>query len=163
MSRRNREFKSFRIVIIMIVLAQITFGAIRYNEKCTINNECWAVGDSGVIMKIKDDSVISQQVLLNGDYNFTSISLATSSIGWITGYKKDEPDKWKGIILKTIDSCKTWISLRAYTPAFAKPTPFLKVYSINKYIVWVKCGYGYNLRTMDGGISWCVSSKPINP
>ncbi|MDH5684082.1 MAG: hypothetical protein OEZ20_06440, partial [candidate division WOR-3 bacterium] len=69
----------------------------------------FAVGDRGKVFKIDGFGgyVADSMVLLGGAYNFTGVSFAPNTYtGWIVGYNRDN---WQGLILKTVDTGRTWI------------------------------------------------------
>lgn len=123
----------------------------------------WIVGDSGKLLYANG---LTGEILIDTaiypDYNFTGVSNA-GRMTWIVGYKRDEPDKWKGIILYNFapDGNLSWKriseslydSLLPFLP-YSFPTPFLDVKAVNEDIAWVSCGNGLVLKTQDKGRTW---------
>ena len=114
----------------------------------------FAVGDQGKVFKIDGFYGVVQDsaVLLNGAYNLTGISFAPNTYtGWIVGYNRDN---WQGLILKTVDTGRTWIP-QSY-PQFPGniAVPFLDVWAVNENYVWISCAHGYVLWTRNGGLNW---------
>ena len=128
----------------------------------------FAVGDQGKVIKLQVSSdmnqiQISRELTIYPEYNFTGVSFANENVGWIVGYKRDEPDKWKGIILTTTDGGNNWSPQTP--PSFPGniQVPFLKVQAVpsapGDQFVWISCGHGYVIRTIDGGVNWRISRK----
>ena len=114
----------------------------------------FAVGDRGKVFKIDGFGgyVADSMVLLGGAYNFTGVSFAPNTYtGWIVGYNRDN---WQGLILKTVDTGRTWIP-QSY-PQFPGniAVPFLDVWAVNENYVWISCAHGYVLWTRNGGLNW---------
>ena len=73
----------------------------------------FAVGDQGKVIKLSGETgqILAETTLLNGEYNFTGVSFVNGPawyVGWIVGYKRDDPDKWKGVILMTTNGGNDW-------------------------------------------------------
>jgi photosystem II stability/assembly factor-like uncharacterized protein len=126
----------------------------------------FAVGDQGKVLKIKvtpwmNQILISSEMTIYPEYNFTGVSFANENVGWIVGYKRDNPDKWRGIILRTIDGGDTWSPQTS--PSFPGniQVPFLKVEAVDIETGWISCGNGYVLRTTNGGYTWRRTHKPL--
>lgn len=122
----------------------------------------WAVGDSGQVFKLTDIGYLDSLFTLNEEYNLTGVSFAPSGgVGYIVGYKRDNPEKWKGAIWKTIDGGDNWERISdPQLPPFYIPTPFLNVHVVDEWYAWISCGHGEVLRTSDGGQSWARKTKP---
>ena len=109
----------------------------------------------------------STRVTTNAQYVLTGVSFAPESdsqYGWIVGYKNTEGEHYlEGAIWKTNDFGQTWNS-QSY-PDFPGTinVPFLDVHAVNRYVIWISCGYSYVLNTIDGGISWRITTKPGGP
>jgi photosystem II stability/assembly factor-like uncharacterized protein len=103
------------------------------------------------------DTLLSKQ--LSTEYVLTGVCFADTAVGRVVGYKRDEPNKLKGAIWKTINQGRSWFI--QIPPPFPPdiPAPFLDVEAVNRYIVWITCGNDYILRTMDGGVEWRISRK----
>jgi photosystem II stability/assembly factor-like uncharacterized protein len=121
----------------------------------------WAVGDNGQVFRLNDTGAVTNHFTLNAAYNLTGVSFATGGVyGYIVGYKRDSTDKWKGAIWKTTNNGNNWERTPdQQLPRFDIPTPFLDVHATDERHVWISCGHGEVLRTIDGN-NWERKTKP---
>jgi photosystem II stability/assembly factor-like uncharacterized protein len=125
----------------------------------------WAVGISGKVLQIVNDSVQLEYTLGKGQYDLCGVSFADASHGWIVGNKRDEPDKGRGVVFSTRRGGNTatdWI----WSCPVVRPdvnVPFVKVEALDIRHVWVTCGDGYMLYTNDGGANWAVTARHPEP
>ncbi|MFB0509441.1 MAG: WD40/YVTN/BNR-like repeat-containing protein [bacterium] len=156
----------FLIVVFGIISAdtetqKFIFDNPSINDVCRIPEtyKYVLVSDSGwVYFCDRYNQSEAESIRITTDYILTGVCFADTAIGYVVGYKRDEPNKDKGAIWKTINKGVSWIRL-PQIPSFPLPTPFLDVEAVNRYVVWVTCGNDYVLRTIDGGINWRISRK----
>lgn len=122
----------------------------------------FAVGDNGWIFYLENGKIKDRGNYPWSDYNFTGVSFTNTKTGFIVGYKKNEPDKWKGVVLKTTGDGEdprfwNWTPVLYSTdiPEMVLPTAFLDVKAVDN-VVWVSCANGQVLRSPDGGNTWYV-------
>jgi hypothetical protein len=131
------------------------------NDICRIpeTNKYVLVSDSGwVYFCDRYNLNEAESIRITTDFVLTGVCFPDSLIGYVVGYKRDEPNKSKGAIWKMINKSVSWIRL-PQIPSFPLPTRFLDVEAVNQYVVWVTCENDYELRTIDGGVNWEVKSK----
>ncbi len=119
----------------------------------------WAVGDSGKVFKIVNGSIVSEFTLGNSDYDLHGVSfLPSGDTGYIVGYKRDEPDRWKGVVFRSTSGGIAW---QPEYPVVQDGinVPFLKVQCVPSRYIWVTCGDGYVLWRSDGS-AWAPRAKP---
>ena len=136
-----------------------------WNDVCSLtvgNNDVhWAVGDSGKVLKTVNGDTSAGYVIGKGPYNLCGVSFADTNHGWIVGYKRDEPERWRGVVFRTTtggDSPQEWTA----TFPVVRPgidAPFLKVQAVSPQRVWLTYNGGYILRSNDGGVNWLVTAK----
>jgi hypothetical protein len=104
---------------------------------------------------------------LGAGYNLTGVSFepySGSMIGYIVGYIREGDNKWKGVIWKTTNgggSANDWTPIPDYNlPQFHVPTPFLNVATGSGGVVWVSCGNGYVIKSLNYGANWLRVTKP---
>jgi photosystem II stability/assembly factor-like uncharacterized protein len=156
----------FLIVAVGIISADIEtqkaiFRNSSINDVCRIpeTNKYALVSDSGwVYFCDRYNQNEAESIRISTDYILSGVCFADTLVGWVVGYKRDEPDKFKGAIWKTINKGVSWIRL-PHIPPFPFPTPFLDIEAVNRYIVWISCANGYTLRTKDGGVNWLITPK----
>jgi photosystem II stability/assembly factor-like uncharacterized protein len=132
----------------------------------------WIVGDSGLVVRYKGDisgtypiplkldDVQGSEQILNSTHNLMSVSFAGRDTGWIVGYVNGGDSIWKGVIWKTTNGGDNWSRFSDNNlPQLPILTPFLKVQLINSQKIWISCGNGYVLRTVNGGQTWDIK-KP---
>lgn len=130
------------------------------NDVCQIpeTNQYVLVSDSGwVYFCDQYNQSEAESIRITTDYILTGVCFPDTLVGYVVGYKRDEPDKSRGAIWKTINRGHTWFY--QIPPPFPMPTPFLDVYAVNSQVVWISCGNDYFLRTIDGGVNWRISRK----
>jgi hypothetical protein len=157
----------FLIVAISIISADIetqksVFTNPSINDVCQIpeTNQYVLVSDSGwVYFYDRYYQIEAESIRITTDYILTGVCFPDTLVGYVVGYKRDEPDKSRGAIWKTINRGHTWFY--QIPPSFLPdiPAPFLDVEAINRYVVWITCGNDYFLRTIDGGVNWQISRK----
>ncbi len=129
----------------------------------------WVVGDSGLVLRYKDSIYTGQypfpfqlvkdyERVLNPTHNLMSVSFENEDIGWIVGYINNGTDMWKGVIWITVNGGGAWTPQSP--PDLSLPTPFLKVQTVGKGVVWISCGNGEVLRTENYGETWERKTKP---
>lgn len=131
------------------------------NDVCRIpeTNKYVLVSDSGwVYFCDRYNQSEADSIRITTDYVLTSVCFPDTLVGYVVGYKRDEPNKDKGAIWKMINKGVNWIR-QPQIPSFPLPTPFLDVEAVNRYVVWITCGNDYFLRTIDGGVNWRISRK----
>jgi len=158
----------FLIVAVGIISANIetqksVFGNPSINDVCRIpeTNKYVLVSDSGwVYFCDRYNQNEAESIRITTEYILTGVCFADTLVGWVVGYKRDEPDKFEGAVWKTINKGVSWVRLpQPHIPQLPFPTPFLDVDAVNRYVVWITCGNDYFLRTIDGGINWLISRK----
>jgi len=136
-----------------------------WNDVCSLaagdNDARWAVGDSGKVLKMADGDTAARYVIGKGQFDLCGVAFADPQHGWIVGNKRDDPERGRGVILRTTTGGD---SPQAWTAAFPviRPSinvPFLQVQAVDAMRVWVTCGDGYELRSHDGGLNWLVGVK----
>jgi hypothetical protein len=128
----------------------------------------WAVGDCGQVFKLYEwgEVVPDYPITLNAEYNLTGVAFGNWAVGYIVGFKRNDPLKWKGTVWKTTNGGTSWDSLQTSSFPGNIPVPFLNVDAGSHDfqgvgVVWVSCGHGYVIRSEDGGASWHLSqAKP---
>jgi photosystem II stability/assembly factor-like uncharacterized protein len=157
----------FLIVAVGIISADsqiqnAIFGNPSINDVCPILGSKYyvLVSESGWVYICDNsgrDTLLSK--LLNAEYVLTDVCFADSLVGWVVGYKRDEPNKLRGAIWKTVNRGRTWFY--QISPPFPPDiqVPFLGVGASNRFNVWITCGNGYELRTDDGGVNWAITPK----
>lgn len=127
----------------------------------------WAVGENGTILKNRALYTISIPGFAQTDYHFNDVC-AVGSYVWIVGQKKDAPNKYMGVILRTIDGGSTWeyrlaTMMPAINSTIAPFTPFLQVkFDQNGVVGYIACGNGNVLMSPDRGASWSRCTSPNN-
>jgi len=120
----------------------------------------WTVGDEGQVFKIVNGQVTDSFTLGGGDYDLHGVSFFPSGdTGYIVGYKRDTPDRWKGIVFRTTSGGVHWDSASPEFPWLGIEIPFLKVQCVPSHYIWVTCGDGYVLWSNDG-VNWLPTVKP---
>jgi photosystem II stability/assembly factor-like uncharacterized protein len=157
----------FLIVAVGIISADIEtqkaiFRNSSINDVCRIpeTNKYALVSDSGwVYFCDRYNQNEAESIRISTDYILTGVCFADTAVGYIVGYKRNEPDKSRGAIWKTTNQGRSWFY--QIPPPFPPdiPAPFLDVEAVNRYIVWITCGNDYVLRTIDGGVNWRISRK----
>ena len=132
------------------------------NDVCRIpvTNKYVLVSDSGWIYFCdRYNQNEAENIRISTDYILTGVCFPDTLVGYVVGYKRDEPDKDRGAIWKTTNRGRTWFY--QIPPSFPPdiPAPLLDVEAVNRYIVWITCGNDYFLRTRDGGVNWRISRK----
>jgi hypothetical protein len=130
------------------------------NDVCQIpeTNQYVLVSDSGwVYFCDRYNQNEAESIRITTDYILTGVCFPDTLVGFVVGYKRDEPDKNKGAIWKMINRGRTWF-IQIPAP-FPFPTPFLDVEAVSRYVVWITCANGYELRTIDGGVNWLITPK----
>ncbi|MDH5684255.1 MAG: hypothetical protein OEZ20_07310 [candidate division WOR-3 bacterium] len=123
-------------------------------------NKYVLVSDSGwVYFYDRYNQSEAESIRITTDYILIGVCFPDTLVGFVVGYKRDEPDKLRGAIWKTINRGHTWFY--QIPPSFPPdiPAPFLEVEAVNRYVVWITCGNDYFLRTIDGGVNWQISRK----
>jgi photosystem II stability/assembly factor-like uncharacterized protein len=121
----------------------------------------WAVGDSGKGLKSVNDSIQLEYTLGGGQYDLHGVSFADTNHGWIVGYKRDDPERWRGVVFRTTtggDSSQEWTATFPVIRSGIN-VRFLKVQAVNTMRVWVMCDDGHLLWSNDGGVNWLVTAK----
>jgi len=132
------------------------------NDVCRIpeTNKYVLVSDSGwVYFCDRYNQSEAESIRISAEYILTGVCFADTAIGYVVGYKRDEPNKDKGAIWKTINQGRSWFY--QIPPSFPPeiPAPFLSIKTVNRYIAWVICGNDYILRTIDGGVNWRLTPR----
>jgi photosystem II stability/assembly factor-like uncharacterized protein len=141
----------------------------KWNDVCSLavgsSHIRWAVGDSGQVLKMVNGETFVEYVLGKGQFDLLSVSFADADHGWIVGFKRDEPNRGRGVIFSTRrggDHATDWI----WSCPVVRPdvnVPFLKVQAMDIRHVWVTCRDGHLLWTKDGGARWAVTAKHDRP
>ncbi len=119
----------------------------------------WAVGDQGKVFKIVNGDIESEFTLGNGGYDLHGVSFFPGGqTGYIVGYKRDTPDRWKGIVFRTLSGGTYWES-RYPQVQDGICVPFLKVQCVPSHYVWVTCGDGFVLWSNEW-TNWQRLTKP---
>jgi len=121
----------------------------------------WAVGENGLVLrKLNGEwSAVAIANLSGYDLNAVFFLKGNPQYGWIVGQKRDDPDKYQGIIIGTTDGGNTWPV--ALTHTFLG-TPCRDVSFANQQRGYISCGNGIILKTTNGGASWEPTlTKPI--
>lgn len=156
----------------MVVHAQPVSGASQgagslptWSETCSLSVRGavvrWAVGDSGIVLKMMNNDTTARYVVGKGLYDLCGVSFADPDHGWIVGSKRDEPNQRSGVVFSTKrggSEATDWI----WSCPVIRPdvnVPFVKVEALGMRHVWVTCGDGYMLYTNDGGARWVVTAK----
>ena len=165
MNRNKTIF--FLIVLVGILSADVEtqksiFTNPSINDVCQIpeTNLYVLVSDSGwVYFCDRYNQNEAESIRIATDYILTGVCFADSLVGWVVGYKRDEPNKLRGAIWKTVNRGRTWFY--QISPPFPPDiqVPFLGVGASNRFNVWITCGNGYELRTDDGGVNWAITPK----
>jgi len=136
-----------------------------WNDVCSLSTGgevvLRAVGDSGRFLKIVNGDTNTEYNLGEGLYDLHGVAFADANHGWIVGYKRDDPERLRGVVFRTTtggDSPGEW------TATFPVIRPginvqFLKVQAVNTMRVWVMCDDGHLLWSNDGGVNWLVTAK----
>jgi photosystem II stability/assembly factor-like uncharacterized protein len=137
----------------------------RWNDICSLavgNNDVhWAVGDSGKVLKMLNGDANTEYNLGEGLYDLHGVAFADANHGWVVGYKRDDPERWRGVVFRTTtggDGPEEW------TATFPVVRPginvrFLEVQAVNTMRVWVTCDDGHVFLSSDGGVNWLVTAK----
>ena len=128
-----------------------------YALYCSDENECWVgFGNEGGLSFTSDNGKSWQQMLdaqVRKNLGIKSISFATPQIGWIVAMEyhtdPDSPNKFNGIVLKTMDSGKSWIREK---DDFYK-NPFEDVKFTDDQNGWIRNKDSVYF-TQNGGESW---------
>jgi|GEM_PF-1984089 len=171
-----------RIALMLLLILIVTaYGALEFSVRQNIPNDVtinrinntvsigcpvFAVGDSGTVFKLNSDGFIISRFNLDVDYNLTGVSFENQSVGYIVGYKRDNPNKWKGAIWKTVDGGMNWTRiLDVVLPQFPNniQVPFLNVAAGFGGVVWVSSGFGYVLVSWNQGNNWTLTTNPGPP
>ncbi len=167
--KMNRNKTIFFIIVAVGIISADTetqkaiFSNPSINDVCRIpeTNKYVLVSDSGwVYFCDRYNQTEAESIRITTDYILTGVCFADTLVGWVVGYKRDEPDKDKGAIWKMINNSISWIRLpQIQIPAFPLPIRFVDIEAVNQYVVWVTCENGYELRSIDGGVNWHITPK----
>ncbi|MHB8158435.1 MAG: WD40/YVTN/BNR-like repeat-containing protein [Desulfocucumaceae bacterium] len=144
-----------------------TFRAVQMLDETT----GWAVGDAGTIYKrsgplhpTSSEAVWVSKSSAWSAWDFKGLSFVSEDTGWVVGYKRDNPGKYKGIVLWTTNGGGSWFkttsdSIQGLQYTTDSLTPFMKVKMVwsneySNYTGYISCGNGYLLRTRNNGASW---------
>ena len=134
----------------------------------------WTVGDSGNIRRIQSDVISSINITNIAGFeqvkwDFKGVSFTDANNGWVVGYKNTDADKYKGIILRTVDGGNNWVipiystNILGLQSTSDSLTPFLKV-KISKpstyYQGYISCGNGWILKLLNDG-TW-EARRPVD-
>ncbi len=128
----------------------------------------WVVGENGAVYKktgtVHQHTWEQKNNGINTNYNLNDVCFVNAGVGWVVGEKKTEPNKYSGVIYRTINGGTSWTDQTGYiTPTITIPTPFLKVQMIyigSQYKGYITCGNGMVLKTEDGGATWTRTTTP---
>jgi len=101
----------------------------------------FAVGDSGMIYKIKNSELIDS-VCIGKRFNLTGVYFVTENIGFVIGNKDN-----KGYLFKTMDGGKLWIMVFSFSHTLRD------LYFISPYQGFL-ISKDYIFMTFDGGRKW---------
>ena len=81
----------------------------RLNDVCGIGDECWAVGERGVVVRSHDGGQSWQATFVPKDCALTSVCFLTNQIGYVGGRTFDSfRRRFRGVLLKTTDGGSSW-------------------------------------------------------
>ena len=118
-----------------------------------IENNGWAVGASGTIIKTTDAGAMWMNKISNTSVPLISVFFISLNEGWATGGSWDTG----GMVLKTTDGGENWSVILTGTPAYIYDVHFIS--STNGWAVGWAAGDGIIVKSTDGGISWNIRSK----
>lgn len=147
------------------------------NDVCGIGNNCWAVGERGVIVRSSDAGETWTAAFGPRDCSLKSVCFLTSRIGFVAGAGFNAFDRrYQGILLVTRDGGDSWTELTkppggnrrsegklvgAFDGSTLPPLTFIRFFDLERGIAVAapdrpRTG-SLLLRTNDGGATW----KPL--
>ena len=121
----------------------------------------WAVGDDGLILH-QVNGAWNKIVIAGLDkYNLNAIEMK-GQYGWIVGEKREEPGKYKGVLMRTTNGGTDWQEITNMPPLPAG-TAFKDIsFANNDGTGYIACGNGIILKaTNNWGVSWAIINDPI--
>jgi len=114
----------------------------------------WAVGDQGRVFKIVDGQLTDSFTVGWGNYDFHGVSaFPGGETVYVVGYKRDTPDRWQGIVFRTLLGGAQWDYRIPPVPSGVK-LPLLKVQCVPDHYLWASCGNGTVLWSNDWYTWW---------
>ncbi|MBI4727551.1 hypothetical protein HY768_10120 [candidate division TA06 bacterium] len=112
----------------------------------------WAVGAGGLVLR-KSGTTWNTVDLGLAEYDLNAVRFV-GSYGWIVGEKKAAPDKYKGVLMRTIDGGINWAEISLSALNLPAGTAFKDVYFADANKGYIACGNGRVLKSTNGGANW---------
>lgn len=140
------------------------------NDVCSVGQNCWAVGERGVVLLSEDAGQSWETSALSKDCSLTSVCFLTNQIGFVAGAEFNPLSRRRNaVLLMTRDAGQTWTDLRsggdtqALTAGFTRttdlpPLSYVRFFDLENAIVVGRGDsigtHGMVFRSQDGGQSW---------
>lgn len=91
------------------------------------------------------------------NYHFMDVWFVNASTGYVVGYKKNTPNKYRGVAFKTISAGATWSPL--ILPTTQIETPCLAVCFASAQRGYISCANGKIWKTTNSGGTWIATGS----
>ena len=131
----------------------------------TDGNYGWAVGNDGLVLN-KCGGAWTQVAIAGLEaYNLNAVYFlkTNTQYGWIVGEKKEEPGKYRGILMRTTTNGSSWSEI-IDMPSLPPNTAFRDVYFAGNGTGYIACANGIVLKSTNYGETWPLDQikRPVS-